>query len=683
MKQLFYRISLLLPLLGFCQHGINYKAIIHDADSVATNRGLILQFSIIENATTEVYVETHSLTTDAFGIIVTQIGEGAPTLGSFQTLDWSREYFLGVRMDLGNGWIDLGTSAFKNVPYAFHAQTATSLSGPLPDRGNLEKIEENGQQGYRLVDANPENHGNIGDFAVDLSHQSYPSETTGATGTYAFAAGNNTSATGEAAIAMGQIAQATDFGVALGYGASAEGHYGLALGYNPTAAERYSIAIGGSSYAASEASAAIGWGTWAQSRSETAMGRYNTLYTPEIETGWSPNDRLFIIGNGSSAGSRSDALIIRKNGNTEINGALTIDATNDDTGYTLPKAKGDAGAVLVMDANGTDTRWQNADGFGQLLKVRSGFNQGFRINGNNPMYYGEIGDRAVDLSMATVGNAIGATGDFSVAMGKDARATGIYAVAIGNGPLASGQESVAMGRLTEATGNFSTTMGGNTKAEGTYATAIGFGTLAVGDAATALGVGSQALGYASMSVGLSSIAVGEYSTSMGLGTMTESMGQTALGLYNTIASGSEDTFENTNRLFVIGNGTAPNNRSDALVLLKNGNATLHGNLTSEEIHGTDSGDADMKAYIYGLVAPSGGRSAASSEGFTVDRRAQGVYRVNFSNPPASPSSYIAIASLNDIGFITTTRERNYVLVNTYDTSGTLADRSFSFVVYKK
>jgi hypothetical protein len=49
-----------------------------------------------------------------------------------------------------------------------------------------------------------------------------------------------------------------------------------------------------------------------------ALGRYNTDYTPASATSWNSNDRLFVIGNGTSASNRSDAFMVMKNGNTGI-----------------------------------------------------------------------------------------------------------------------------------------------------------------------------------------------------------------------------------------------------------------------------------------------------------------------------------------------------------------------------
>ena len=70
-------------------------------------------------------------------------------------------------------------------------------------------------------------------------------------------------------------------------------------------------------------------------------------------------DRLFVIGNGRSS-APSDAMIVYKNGNTTINGALTLsDGANS---ITLPNTDGASGQVLTTDGSG-NVSFQNAPSF--------------------------------------------------------------------------------------------------------------------------------------------------------------------------------------------------------------------------------------------------------------------------------------------------------------------------------
>jgi len=204
---------LLCSGISIAQQGINYKAIISDDGTVIQNQQVAVSFTIIVDGKRSIYKESHILSTDTNGLIITNIGEGIPSLGNFETIDWSEQQFLKVEVDTGNGTVDMGTTAFKHVPYALHARTATTITGPLPNAGSLEKITEDNKTGYRLADANPNFYGDIGLGAVDLSGQfGLASTTKGTTGDFAFASGRQTTASGEVSIAMGGQTTASGIG---------------------------------------------------------------------------------------------------------------------------------------------------------------------------------------------------------------------------------------------------------------------------------------------------------------------------------------------------------------------------------------------------------------------------------------------------------------------------------------
>ena len=74
-----------------------------------------------------------------------------------------------------------------------HTGTDT-LEIHAPTAGNLEKVVEGTNTGYRILGSVAANHGDIGEKALDLSYQSATSTTTGATGDYSTAMGDNTTA---------------------------------------------------------------------------------------------------------------------------------------------------------------------------------------------------------------------------------------------------------------------------------------------------------------------------------------------------------------------------------------------------------------------------------------------------------------------------------------------------------
>ena len=106
----------------FAQQGINYKALITDNGSAMANQSVTIQFTILQNGTTNVYQEEHTTTTDANGIAIANIGEGTQISGIFNDVDWRNEQFLKVEINTGSGFEDFGTTAFKAVPHAKSAE---------------------------------------------------------------------------------------------------------------------------------------------------------------------------------------------------------------------------------------------------------------------------------------------------------------------------------------------------------------------------------------------------------------------------------------------------------------------------------------------------------------------------------------------------------------------------------
>ena len=175
-------------------------------------------------------------------------------------------------------------------------------------------------------------------------------------------------------------------------------------------------------------------------------------------------------------------------------------------------------------------------------------------------------------------------------------ASGSVSVAMGIGTTASGQYSTSMGVETTASGGRSTAMGERTTASGDYSTAMGYYTTASGDFSTASGEGTTASGMISTAMGAGTTANGMFSTAMGYFITASDRSSLIIGQYNLLGStvtNSATDFSLENTAFVIGNGTNSANRSDALVVKFNGDATLAGNLNINS-------DARLKANIISL-----------------------------------------------------------------------------------
>jgi hypothetical protein len=73
-------------------------------------------------------------------------------------------------------------------------------------------------------------------------------------------------------------------------------------------------------------------------------------------------------------------------------------------------------------------------------------------------------------------------------------------------------------------------------------------------------------------------ALGTFSTALGLNTTAPASASLALGRWNVVR-GRADAWRGSDPLLVAGNGSGPSNRSNALLLRKNGDLTIAGTLT--------------------------------------------------------------------------------------------------------
>jgi len=115
--------------------GINYQAIARNAQgNVFVNRDVSLRISILSGSAqgNVDYVETHSGTTNSFGLINIVIGSGIPVTGTFASVNWSTaNQWLKVEMDInaGTNYQEIGNSQLLSVPYALYAENSGSGGG--------------------------------------------------------------------------------------------------------------------------------------------------------------------------------------------------------------------------------------------------------------------------------------------------------------------------------------------------------------------------------------------------------------------------------------------------------------------------------------------------------------------------------------------------------------------------
>ena len=120
----------------------NYQAVARDAAGVLVSDGTVgVKVTILSGSATgtEVYSETHSATTNVYGMLNFQIGAGTGATGDISTIDWGSDaHFIKVEMDPagGSSYTVSNTSELISVPYAEYANSALHVDDADADSTN-------------------------------------------------------------------------------------------------------------------------------------------------------------------------------------------------------------------------------------------------------------------------------------------------------------------------------------------------------------------------------------------------------------------------------------------------------------------------------------------------------------------------------------------------------------------
>ncbi|MCP4089288.1 MAG: hypothetical protein GY746_05805 [Gammaproteobacteria bacterium] len=137
MKKLIIVLGILLiagTLLAQAPQSFKYQAIARDVEgNIISNKQVSLRISLLQgsNSGKIVYSETHDVTTNSFGLITLEIGNGKFNNGDFKSINWGlSEYFVNIEIDIngGSNYLTMGTSQLLSVPYALYAERSGSNS---------------------------------------------------------------------------------------------------------------------------------------------------------------------------------------------------------------------------------------------------------------------------------------------------------------------------------------------------------------------------------------------------------------------------------------------------------------------------------------------------------------------------------------------------------------------------
>ncbi|MBQ4820614.1 hypothetical protein [Aquimarina sp. MMG016] len=556
-------LMMLSGLFGFSQ-SFNYQAVVRDAaGDPVSNQSIGVQVQILEGAApdTVVYTETHTVTSTAQGVISLSVGAGT-TSDMFNAINWSQQnQWIGIAVDVTGGttYASIGASKLQQVPYALYAASsgdqALSTTNNVTSNAPGETTTDDFVFGSSQLDNNTNTFDDDYRFFFDK-------------GQGAFRAGT----------ARGDQWDASKVGFA-----------SIALGFDNEASGGRSIALGSNNVDSGIGSITIGNDLINAQSNQITIGSGNTI-DPSASAGIGATSRIFVIGNGNDI-SRSDALVMLKNGSTTLNGQLTIDGDNVGVGaaYTLPAQDGTANQVMSTDGSG-NVSWIN-----QPAIPTTAFSTSANVTSNAPG------------TIATDDFVFGSTqlDDIENNVSDDVRMYFDKSKGAFRAGSAVASDGFSGDWNTGNTGSFSVAMGRGNLVQGTAATAFGSYNNAGGENAFSIGFNNLASRPSTVALGANNSVSGFYAVGIGRGTQSTTYGQHTIGLFSEFVNGSDAAYVATDPLFIIGNGIDDSNRTNALVMRKNGNTTLNGQLTID-------GDNQGAGTSYTLPAQDGTASQVMS-----------------------------------------------------------------------
>lgn len=149
---------------------ISYQAAVRNsAGEVLKNQNVSFRISILTGSVTgtAVYTETHSVTTNQFGLVNLLIGRGNAVIGTFDGIDWaSGSKFSKIELDVtgGTNYTEMGVSEIVSVAFSYFSDQSQKVALEDKDSDNTNEIQDLVLEGNLLKITN-----NDGATIIDLT----------------------------------------------------------------------------------------------------------------------------------------------------------------------------------------------------------------------------------------------------------------------------------------------------------------------------------------------------------------------------------------------------------------------------------------------------------------------------------------------------------------------------------
>ncbi|MBP7496082.1 MAG: hypothetical protein KA792_00255 [Bacteroidales bacterium] len=155
-------------LFGQAPEYFKYQAVARDVNgNLIKEQKVKLRITLLKGNISgqEVYTETHSVTSNQYGLLNIEIGNGAEKKGILSEINWGSDiYFIKSEIDItgGTNYLNLGTSQLLSVPYALYAKKAETITGSLPSIIKNDSLVLKDSLGFTRMVFNP----NSGSFKM-------------------------------------------------------------------------------------------------------------------------------------------------------------------------------------------------------------------------------------------------------------------------------------------------------------------------------------------------------------------------------------------------------------------------------------------------------------------------------------------------------------------------------------
>ena len=139
MKKLYTLLAIIATIATFAQapQGFNYQATVRNSTgALIVNQIVLVKFNVYQNNATGtlVYSENQTANTDDLGHINLVVGQGTATTGTFSSINWGTgNYYLGIELNTGSGYVAMGTTQLLSVPYALYANSSGNAPTSIPN----------------------------------------------------------------------------------------------------------------------------------------------------------------------------------------------------------------------------------------------------------------------------------------------------------------------------------------------------------------------------------------------------------------------------------------------------------------------------------------------------------------------------------------------------------------------